>query len=85
MQIESDCRCSAKDLRRILSEVPIEIIGGNNLGVRACMGLGKIIYINGYVDKIKITDEGIEISPPQSGEDCLTFFYKDHRFELKYK
>jgi hypothetical protein len=64
-----DRRCSARDVAKILAELPITVVG-KGLKLRARMGLGRIIYIS--PDKGKIGDvekgEGVTIIRWNPGE-----------------
>jgi len=87
IQIESDRRCSAEDLEKILTGLPIDV-KGPTLQLSARMGLGKIVYIeplDGYVSELGINGSGVVIKNDWSSEYCLGFSYRNQRFELKLK
>ncbi len=95
--IESDRRCSAKDLERILKKVPVRIIGQRHLKLRARVGLGNIVYIAPRSNErsgIQRSIEGIEFlghcAPIEMYTDTrhhstyCTFHYKGRRFDVTY-
>jgi len=82
IQLESDRRCSAKELERILNDVPISVFGPG-LKLVARMGLGKIIYlkpIEGNISSVKVYDIDVE----NHNNDHLFFYYKNQTFEIQY-
>lgn len=88
---DSGFRCSKKKLERIISQVPVEFVG-NNLRLKAFMGLGKKIYIEqieGSMSAISIPRKvelgPLEIDLKKSRNKYLIFYYKKQSYQLEYK
>ncbi len=85
IQIQPDRRCSAKNLEKILSELPVEI-NGPSLHLTAHMGPGKIIYMEpvyGYISKVVINDSSVAVEKDWCSEDSLGLNYKGQKYEIK--
>jgi hypothetical protein len=85
IQIQPDRRCSAKNLEKILSELPIEI-NGPSLHLTAHMGPGKIIYMEslyGYIRKVVIKDDKVVREKDWCSEDSVGLNYNGQRYEIK--
>ena len=83
VQIESNRRCSAEKLEKILEALPITV-KGPGLQLNAYVGLGNIVYIRpaqGEVSNIKIGNIDMRCHKEQYS---LNFTYKGRTFELKY-
>jgi len=80
IQIESNRRCDAPELEKILGELPLNVEGTHSK-LSARMGLGRIIYIeplDGTISTLKIGGVPREIR----NYDYLVFTYKKNTFDV---
>ena len=77
---------SSKDLENLLIEVPIEIMGSDNLQLAVKVGKNEEIYLTpeaGKVSRVRIEDTE-KITPLAKSHDFYSFSYKDRVFLVRF-